>query len=123
ADVIQRKIAGDALYMIAAPVGLSGIAMLGDLGQFVSMGSKRIPAVRDDGQVHLTVAFASGETSRTITGYATARPLVRATEGTAATVSYDASTGLFNVKVTPSAGGQTTLVIRPRGQRPSWHIE
>src|SRR5205807_2144202 len=30
-DVLRRQIAGDALYLVAAPIGPSGMAILGDL--------------------------------------------------------------------------------------------
>ena len=42
ADVVQKQISGDALYLVMAPVGPSGIAVLGDVDQFVTMGKKRI---------------------------------------------------------------------------------
>src|SRR5262249_52276321 len=66
AEVVEKAITGDALYVIAAPVGRSGIALLGDLDQFVPMGRKRVSEYSDDGRVHLKVAFAAGETERKI---------------------------------------------------------
>ena len=68
-DALQKNVTGDALYLVLAPIGPSGIAILGDLDQFVSMGKKRIPSLTDDGTVRLTVIFAAGETARTIHGY------------------------------------------------------
>jgi ubiquinol-cytochrome c reductase iron-sulfur subunit len=41
----------DRGYYIVAPVGPSGIAFLGDAGQFVSLGRKRIASLKDDGAV------------------------------------------------------------------------
>ena len=74
ADAVERTISGDALYLIAAPIGPSGIAILGDLDQFVPMGKKRVPSMTDDGKVHLTVAFAPGESARVIHGYSPVAP-------------------------------------------------
>ena len=36
------------------------MALLGDTGQFVTLGRKRVKSVSDDGAIHLTVAFACG---------------------------------------------------------------
>ena len=57
-DAIQKQISGDALYLVLAPVGPSGIAILGDADQFVTMGKKRVTAFIDHGAVRITVAFA-----------------------------------------------------------------
>ena len=51
ADVIQKPITGDALYMVLAPVGPSGIAIVGDVDQFVTMGKKRVTGFTDRGAV------------------------------------------------------------------------
>ena len=66
-DVIQKQISGDALYLVLAPVGTSGIAVLGDAGQFVTMGKKRIAGMTDNGAANVSVTFAEGENSRVIT--------------------------------------------------------
>src|SRR5581483_8596508 len=46
---------GNGSYYIVAPIGPSGIAFLGDAGKFVSLGSKRISYLTDDGTVRATV--------------------------------------------------------------------
>ena len=52
----------DFAYYIAAPIGLSGIALLGDAGSFVGTGKKRIPTLQNSGQeVKLSVLFAEQE--------------------------------------------------------------
>lgn len=125
ADAVQKAIAGDALYMILAPVGPSGIAVLGDLGQFAAMGKKRVAALTDDGTARVTVAFAPGETSRTITGYSPAPPAVTAVEGAVGLVSWDRTTRLFQVTAMPSLdntakiriGRQTARNLRDRAPR------
>jgi hypothetical protein len=125
ADAVQKAIAGDALYMILAPVGPSGIAVLGDLGQFAAMGKKRVAALTDDGTARVTVAFAPGETSRTITGYSPAPPAVTVVEGAVGLVSWDRTTRLFQVTAMPSLdntakiriGRQTARNLRDRAPR------
>jgi hypothetical protein len=97
-------------YQVVSPVGISGIAVIGDIGQFVTLGKKRIAALSDDGVVHLTVTFAPGETSRTITGYSPDLP--RASAGR---LVYDAGSGRFGVTVMPGPAGTTSIDIRRGG--------
>jgi hypothetical protein len=111
ADAVQKAIAGDALYLILAPVGPSGVAVLGDLDQFVSLGKKRVPALTDDGTAQVTVAFAQGEASRTITGYSPSPPAVAAVEGSIGPVSWDRATRLFHVAAMPGQGSTATIRI------------
>jgi hypothetical protein len=120
-DVIQERISGDALYLILAPVGPSGIAIVGDTGQFVTMGKKRVPGYTDQGAARIRVTFAAGETSRTITGYSPAAPFVRASEGSIGLVAYDSETHLFRVPVVAGTGGSASIRIEtsPRGAKPS----
>ncbi|MEV6609574.1 hypothetical protein [Kutzneria sp. NPDC051319] len=96
-------------YYVVAPVGQSGIAFLGDAGKFVSLGGKRVSQLSDNGTVHATVTFAASEKSVTLHGYAPSAPQVTATDGTAGAVSYNASTHLFTVSVSP--GGDHNAVI------------
>jgi hypothetical protein len=124
-DVIQKPISGDALYLVLAPVGPSGIAILGDTDQFVTMGKKRVTAFTDRGAARVTIAFAAGETSRTITGYASAAPIVLAMDGSSVgPVAYDDTTHLFKVTVTGGTNHSATIRIQeplvsggPRGER------
>jgi hypothetical protein len=99
---------GHAYYVIA-PIGPSGIALLGDRGQYVSLGKKRITSLSDDGAVHVSVSFAGGETSRTLFGFAPSAPTATATSGGAGAVSYDPPTGRFTVDVTPGPDGTASL--------------
>ena len=66
----EATIEGDFAYYIIVPVGPSGIAIVGDLGQLVPLGKKRIASVRDDGVLEFTVAFAATELTRIVEGYA-----------------------------------------------------
>jgi hypothetical protein len=102
----------DRAYYIAAPVGPSGIAFLGDAGHFVSLGKKRITSFVDDGVAQATVAFAAGEASRTLFGYSPARPVVTALSGGAGATEYDEDSHLFRVAVTPDADGSAAIAIR-----------
>ncbi|MBV9504622.1 MAG: hypothetical protein JO323_06400 [Acidobacteriia bacterium] len=114
-DTFSTQITGDALYLIAAPVGPSGIAILGDLNNYVSLGKKRITALTDTGTVHLSLAFAAGEHSRIITGYSPAKPVVRVTAGAlGAPVTYDPATQQFQINVKPAGNGLASLRIHQR---------
>jgi hypothetical protein len=110
-DVVNETITGQAMYLIAAPIGRSGMAVIGDAGQFVTLGRKRIVSLTDDGVIHLTVAFAKGETHRTIIGYAPSTPTVTASNGAAGPVTYDPATGRFQLAVQPGADGAAALQI------------
>ena len=98
-------------YYIVAPIGVSGIGFLGDAGKFVSWGKKRISQVTDTGSVQTTITFASGETSLTMYGYAPSQPNVTATDGTADTVTYNGSTGIFSYPVSPGIDGSATVTM------------
>ena len=119
-DLVSAPVLNNALYFIAAPIGPSGIAVLGDTGHFVSMGKKRITQFADDGTVQLTVAFAEGEQSRTIRGYSPTRPAVRASSGAAGHLFYNSVSHLFQVAVTPGEGRTASIDIgrrsRPAGR-------
>ncbi|MEO8370171.1 MAG: hypothetical protein ABI806_13300 [Candidatus Solibacter sp.] len=116
-DVIRKQISGDALYLVLAPVGTSGVAVLGDAGQFVTMGKKRISGMSDNGTANVTVTFAKGETSRLITAYATAEPAVDASAGRVESATYDAVTHLLRVTVLPGADGTAVIRIQPASRK------
>jgi len=109
-EVIQKQLSGDALYLVMAPLGPSGIAVLGDADQFVTMGKKRITGLTDQGAVRVIVSFADGEASRTITGYSPVAPMVLAIEGSIGQVIYNDSTHLFRVPV--MAGNAGNAIVR-----------
>jgi hypothetical protein len=113
-------IANDWKYAVAAPVGLSGMAVLGDTGHFVSMGRKRVSAFHDNGRVLLTVAFAPGEAARIIEGYSPDAPVAEALSGSAGPVVYDPAIERFRLTVMPGAEGTSTIRIwrAEAGRRP-----
>jgi hypothetical protein len=114
-DLVTGTIPNNFLYWIAAPVGPSGFAVIGDTGQFVTMGKKRISQMTDNGVVSLKVTFAPGEKARTILGYAPARPAVKAAAGTAGLTSYNAATRIFRISLSPGPDGTATLEIMRGG--------
>lgn len=110
---------GGWIYLVAAPIGPSGMAILGDTGHFVTLGKKRVTAFEDDGTVSLTVAFAPGETSRTLRGYSPDAPLAAARSGSVGPVTYHPATRQFSLEVLPGAGGSATIQItRPAANSP-----
>jgi len=108
----RDNLSQDFAYYVVVPIGKSGVAFLGDAGQFVTLGKKRIAWVVDDGALHITVVFARGEASRTLIGYSPALPVVKPVLGRVAQPAYDPETHLFRVTVSPGAGGLATLSIR-----------
>jgi hypothetical protein len=93
---------GWAYYEIA-PLGQSGIYFLGDAGKFVGLGRQRIPAVQDnEHSLTATVAFAPGEKSVTLHGYALGTNVSCMRNGVVQVpVSYDPETHLFTAVVSP----------------------
>lgn len=101
----------DRMYFVVAPLGSSGIALVGDRGKYVTSGRQRIPKVVDaDGHVSIIVELAQGESSVTLMGYAAAAPKVVSIDGTNDPVSYDAATKLFSVTVHPKDMGGDSLI-------------
>ncbi|MEP7052016.1 MAG: hypothetical protein ABJB12_16745 [Pseudomonadota bacterium] len=90
-------------YYIVAPVGQSGIAFLGEKDKVASTGKKRIADWSDDGTLSVSVVFASGESSVTLSGYAPSAPTATATSGAVGSVQYDSAQKRFTLAVMPSA--------------------
>ena len=110
-DLVSQSISSGYLYQVAAPIGPSGIAILGDTGQFVTLGKKRIAGLSDEGTVRLTVAFARGETTRTIEGYSPDPPAAVAGTGFIHALTYDAASQRFSVQVTAGRDGTASIEI------------
>jgi hypothetical protein len=102
----------DFAYYIVAPIGRSGMALLGDLGRFVTMGRQRIATVSDDGRLHVTVTFAPGEQAVILTGYAPRQPIAQASQGRVTAIDYNRAHKLFQIALTPGVHDTTSLVIR-----------
>jgi hypothetical protein len=110
-------------YLVAAPIGPSGIALVGDIGHFVTLGKKRVTSLADDGAVHVSLAFAAGESPRTLLGYSPDPPAVTAGTGAARVLTYDPVTGRFTVEVTAGPDGVASLRIRHRPSHPRFGAE
>jgi len=94
----------DWTYLVLVPLSRSGIAIVGDAGKFVPRGRARIAALTDrEEAVDVEVAFAAGESSVTLTGYSPNPPLVSADAGKIVKVSWNSSTGMFELVVAPGA--------------------
>jgi hypothetical protein len=111
ADTYTRTVTSDLLYLVVSPIGSSGMALIGDTGQFVTAGKKRITAFEDNGSLNLTVAFANGEAPRRIEGYSPVAPHVSASAGSIAQFAYDSAAQRFSFQVTPGADGASATVV------------
>jgi hypothetical protein len=101
-------------YYVVAPIGQSGIAFLGDAGEFASVGQKRISQLTDDGTVRATVEFAAGEQSVNLHGYAPSAVTASANGGSIDNLSYDASSQRFALSVHPDASqARVSVALRP----------
>jgi hypothetical protein len=90
-------------FYVAAPVGRSGIAFLGDTNLIVGTGRQRISSVQDaPGSLTATVVFAPGEKTVMLHGYAAFAPIVSVTGGQAQPLAYQVSTGDFTVVISPN---------------------
>ncbi len=98
-------------YFIAVPIGPSGIAFLGDTNKFVMLGKKRISSFSDTGLLRATVAFAAGETNVTLCGYASSSPYALALEGATNNLTYNSTTHLFTLNVSPDNSGTATVAL------------
>jgi hypothetical protein len=96
-------------YFITVPIGASGLAFLGDTNKFVTRGKKRISSFSDTGLLRATVAFAAGETNVALTGYAPSSPYALALAGTTNNLTYDPTTHIFSLNVSPDDSGTATV--------------
>ena len=111
AATYQDALDGDRAYYIVAPIGPSLIGFLGDAGHFVPLGRKRVMQLTDSGAIEATIAFASGEHSRTLFGYSPSKPAMAATKGAASAMLYDENTHLFRLTVAPDTDGAAVITI------------
>jgi hypothetical protein len=114
AGAYTSSVTSDVSYLIVSPVGSSGMALIGDTGQFVTAGKKRISSLADDGNINITVAFAAGEPPRTIQGYAPEAPRVTARTGAISEFSYQEATHLFSFQVAPGPDRASAMVVISR---------
>lgn len=98
-------------YYVIAPEGPSGMAFLGDVEQFVTAGRARIPAFSDDGALHITIAFASGEQMRTIAIYSPREPKASSNDAKLKQ-SYDEAGHLLLLTVSVNAKESARIEVR-----------
>ena len=89
-------------YFVVVPIAHSGIALFGDAGKFVPDGRRRIASLIDEPeQLTAEVRFAPGEHSVRLFGYAPRRPTLESRAGSAGRLTFDATSGRFEVEVFP----------------------
>ncbi len=96
-----------ASYYVCAATGPSGIAFIGDLQQYVGTGKARIPYLANQPkQLSATVAFAKGERTITLGGFAAFDPTVRVYGGSTEFPRYTRATGAFSITINPTTGAK-----------------
>jgi len=92
-------------YFIVAPVGSSGIALIGDAGKITSMGRQRVSSVEESADhFTTTLAFANGEGSIMLHGFCRSNPIATAAGGSVEPMEFDPDTHEFRVTVKPAGG-------------------
>ncbi len=100
-------------FFIVAPIRASGMACIGDVGKFVTLGKQRISSFTDDpSSMTLSIAYAEDEGPVTISGYAPVQPVVTVSSGSIGAVSYNATSKLFSVAVSHGANNQASITMR-----------
>jgi hypothetical protein len=105
------NLTGTTGYFVLTAVGPSGIALIGDKEQFVTMGRKRITGFSDTGIVDVSMDFAAREKVRTLTGYSPEPVTVASLNGRAEPPVWDPSTQLFTIRVHVSEKGTARVKI------------
>jgi hypothetical protein len=109
-QAVVRPVDSQGSYYVIAPVGPSGIAVLGDLSRFVSASKQRIPSFTDTGQVTATLQFSPGEIVP-VSIFASSTPVITAIGATITAVQYDSTTGLYQAMVSAGQSDQATIHI------------
>ena len=113
---ITRAVDSQGSYFVIAPIGLSGMAFLGDVSRFVPASRQRVGSLTDNGQIMVTLELLPGETVP-ISVFAAATPVMSADGATVSAPVLDASSGLYqvSVKAGPGQGGAATIRIAAGG--------
>jgi hypothetical protein len=109
---------GWAAYAIA-PVASNGIAFLGDENKIAGMGRARIVSLVEKGNsVIVQVALSAGEDALSLHGYSAQPVSVKASNGNAVLGSYENTTGIFHIDVSPgpntkksNSGGDPVSIV------------
>lgn len=114
-QAVARSVDSQGLYFVIAPVGPSGMAFLGDLSRFVTASHQRVIALTDNGQITATLEF-TGTESVTISIFAASAPSITAEGANVTAPTYNSTTGLYQVTLTPTQNSQATIHIAPAAQ-------
>jgi len=87
------------------------MAFLGGTNKFVTRGKKRIASFSDTGVIRAAVAFATGESTVTLCGYAPPSPFALALVGATNGLTYNPTTHLFTLNVSPDNSGTATVAF------------
>ncbi len=101
-------------YAVLAPIGRSGMAIIGDASEITTAGRQRIPEISDNGQLHVTVNFAPRKSPQTILIYAPHPPQASVGTGQIRSQSYDPTTRLFQLTVAANSGQQAIFEVGMR---------
>ena len=89
-----------AAFYVVAPVGISGIAFLGDKDKFVGTGKQRIDWLHDEaGRLTVGIVLAGNEKSVVLHGYALSAPKATVLAGEDDDIQYDPVTRHFTVVI------------------------
>ncbi|MBN1130922.1 MAG: T9SS type A sorting domain-containing protein [Chitinispirillaceae bacterium] len=103
---------GSYAYYIVAPVGPSGVALLGDLKKYIGCGKQRVSVLAHSAsQINATALLEPQEASVTLSGYGATQPKAIAITGCqVGSVSYNQTSKIFSVSVTPLQATRTSVV-------------
>jgi len=105
-------------YRVVVPVDPSGMAFIGDVGKFVTRGTKRVETVQaDPDRERATILLAGNEPSVTLAIYAPAKPDVQVQNGAVAQVEYDAASKIARAKIVPDKSTTYTVIDGERAAR------
>jgi hypothetical protein len=109
---LPGKIDGEGWnYQVLCPVGPSGMALIGDVGAFVTRGRKRIAAIDDQASaLRATVLFSKDEQALTIAAYAPTKPTVVVQGGECKEVSYDSTTRIALARIAVDAAASAVVI-------------
>ena len=115
-QAVVRLVDSQGSYFVMAPIGPSGMAFLGDLSKFATASKQRVTSLSDKGQISAALQFAPGETVPisffgSASPVITAAPVITADGATVSVATYDSTTGLYRVSVTPGPGNTATIRI------------
>ena len=100
-DSLRLKFTKDSYaYVILAPIGPSGIALLGDTAKFVTCGRNRISKIVENKKtLTVTILLAKGEQSVSVCGFAPKMPQFMVYGGFLTSSNYDSINHIFKIEM------------------------